>query len=302
MRAKLNPEKRNWGHCEITERDYQMLRFLWKWKLVSSTALARRFFFEISPLSAYRRLQLLETDGYLKANVFEGRGLEVWGLTDKGFAFILPKLGDLKQRGYKSENIYHDYLSTAFHLGEWLTHQPDNSGDISEQQLRRLPADAWPDWVPRSATHRPDGYSVFIQGQKRVVVAFETELSVKERSRYEAPVAFYDSEEAIQFVFWLVQSKVTLNALKKSFEKFQMRAVHKHQFIMLSDFLKNGWQASIADGQLKGKSLIDVLPRSGVVKPSQWHRRADACVLLDSRRRPVIPEASATSRNLQKAD
>ena len=76
-------------HCEITERDYKLLRFLWKWKAVSTQALANKFFPDIKPDSAYRRLQFLEADDYISSFVVEGRFHEVWGLREKGFKYIL---------------------------------------------------------------------------------------------------------------------------------------------------------------------------------------------------------------------
>ncbi len=188
------------SRCEITERDYKILRSLWKWKALTTQALARKFFPDIKPLSAYRRLMLLETGGYIKCLQVDGRHKEVWSLSDLGFKSILPKLGELECVGYKSENIHHDYLATAFHLGEWLTHQPENSQTYSEQQLRRYAMDTWPAWVPQSNTHRPDGYSIYEVDNQRVITAFETELWSKTRHRYEEVVAFYDTQESIQFV------------------------------------------------------------------------------------------------------
>lgn len=302
MRARINSSKRKRGHCEIQERDYLLLRFLWKWKVVSSMALARKFFPDINPLSAYRRLQYLEADKYIKPVIFEGRGREAWTLGDRGFNFIFPKLGELKQKGYKSENVHHDFLTTAFHLGEWLSSQPDNSQAYSEQQLRRVPMDAWPSWVPKSTTHRPDGYSAFIINGKRTTITFEVELSVKERSRYESPVAFYDSEESIQFVFWLIDSKVTLNALNKSFEKFQMRSLDKHHFILLSDFEAKGWMAPFVQGKFSGLTPWEVIHRKGIAQPSQWHRGHDVLALLDLKRRPIISAPCSNAPDLKKAD
>jgi hypothetical protein len=140
----MKPNSTPTYRCQITERDYKLLRFLWKWKTVSTTGLARKFFPEIQPLSAYRRLMHLEAGGFVRSLPIDGRWNEVWGLTDRGFKYILPKLGELQHVGHKSENVFHDYLSSAFHLGEWLTHQPENSQTYSEQQLRRYPTDAWP--------------------------------------------------------------------------------------------------------------------------------------------------------------
>ncbi len=285
MSERQRPKRR--PSCQITERDYKILRHLWKWKAHSTMAMARKFFAEIRASSAYRRLQYLETDGYIMSTVVEGRRREVWSLAKKGFGYILPKLGALEHVGYKSENLYHDYLASAFHLGEWLTHQPSDTQTYSEQQLRRYPVDVWPDWVPRSVSHRPDGYSVYNQGGENVVIAFEAELSLKSQHRYESVVASYDSQDAIRFVFWLVDTKRTLKSMKQAFDKFGVRNWSKHHFILLSDFRDKGWMAPFTEGQFKGRNLSDFMNRTGVEMASKWHRGCDVSALLETRRRPI---------------
>lgn len=286
MSTKVNPTngKRN---CEITKRDYKLLRFIWKWKIVSTSALARKFFPDIQAFSAYCRLLLLESNGYIGSHVVKERFHEGWILKEKGFKYIRPYLGDLESQGFKSANYPHDFLATALHLGNWLTHQPDNTQTYSEQQLRCYPSDLWPNWIPRSTLHRPDGYSVYHSIKERVIVAFEAEVSLKAKKRYESVVTFYDNQPDINYVFWLVDSKNTLNALKRNFEKFQMRDWNKHQFLLLSDFMQNGWQGQIAEGKFKGRSLSEFLNNKGITITSQSHNSCDALTLLDSRRRPI---------------
>lgn len=288
-------------HCEITQRDYELLRFLWKWKVVSTRALAQKFFPGVQAFSAYRRLLFLESDGYVGSYVVRGRFHEAWILKEKGFKYILPHLGDLQSQGFKSANYPHDFLATALHLGDWLTHQPDNSQTYSEQQLRCYPSDLWPFWIPRSTLHRPDGYSAYQSSVKRIVVAFEAEISPKAKKRYESVVTFYDNQPAIDYVFWLVDSKNTLNALKRNFEKLQIREWSKHQFILLSDFMKNGWMAPFAEGKLQGRNLSDFLNHKTATISSQSHLSCGTLALLDSRRRPINSTACPSGSIAPKA-
>lgn len=297
--ANLKKKKR---HCLVTERDYKLLRFLWKWKAVSSRALAKKFFPDIQPRSAYRRLEFLEDDGYIGTFEVDGPWHRVWTLRDKGFKHILPKLGELESVGYKSEHVYHDFIATAFHLGEWLTGQPENTQTYSEQQLRRYHQDNWPAWVPRSSLHRPDGYSIYTHNNQRIIVAIEAELSAKWQQRYESVSAFYDSQPSIQYVFWLVDSKSTLSAIQAAFEKCLMRDFGKHQFVLLEDFSESGWMAPIAQGSLKGSNFSKMLHRTGVESTSIWHRDLDAVALLDSRKRPINPSSSPSAPKPQNPD
>jgi hypothetical protein len=288
-------------HCEITDRDYKMLRFLWKWKAVATIALARKFFPGVQSFSAYRRLLHLESDGYIGSYVVDGRFHEAWILKEKGFKYILPHLGDLHSQGYKSANYPHDFLATALHLGEWLTHQPENTQTYSEQQLRCYPAELWPSWVPRSTLHRPDGYSAYQSNEKRVVIAFEAELSLKGKKRYESAVTFYDNQPVIDYVFWLVDSKNTLNAVRRNFEKLQVRDWSKHQFILLSDFMQNGWMAPFIEGKFKGRNPGYFLNHNPATMSSQSYLGCDTLALLDSRRRPINSRTCPNQQVAQKA-
>ena len=240
--------KRKKPKCLIVERDMAIFRFLWRWKAVSTLALAAKFFSNCEPRSAYCRLMLLQKCGYIQAVDLIGGLKVVWSLTDKGFKYIEPMILHLESYGYKSEHRYHDYLTTAFHLGEWLIKPPEFTQTYSEQELRRIVPDRWESWVPRSTTHRPDGYSMYYVGEEPVVIAFEVELSLKANDRYDRVVAFYDGQNDIKMVFWIVKSKTEVNALRRAFEKFHIRDWSKHHFILLRDFQENGWMAKFCEG------------------------------------------------------
>ena len=291
---------KNKKHCEITERDYKLLRFLWKWKVVSTSALAQKFFPGVQAFSAYRRLLHLESDGYIGSYVVRGRFNEAWILREKGFKYILPHLGDLQSQGYKSANYPHDFLATALHLGDWLTQQPENTQTYSEQQLRCYPVDLWPSWVPRSTLHRPDGYSAYQTKEKRVVIAFEAEISPKAKKRYESVVTFYDNQPSIDYVVWLVDSKNTLNSVRHGFEKFNVRDWSKHHFILQADFIKKGWMAPFIEGKFVGHSLQDFLKHKTATITSQSHLSCGTLALLDSRRRPIISKTCPKPQAFQK--
>jgi hypothetical protein len=277
--------------CEITDRDYKLLRFLWKWKIVSTQGLAKKFYPEADPYTAYRRLLYLESDGYIGHYPVGRRFNDAWIIKEKGFNYILPYLGDLKSKGYKSTNYPHDFLATAFHLGEWLIHQPTNSQTYSEQQLRCYPEDLWPSWVPTSSLHRPDGYSAYQSADKQIIIAFEAELSLKAKKRYESIVAFYDGQPSINCVFWLVDSKLTLNAIRRTFQKFQVREWSKHHFVLLSDFKQKGWMASFIEGNLIGRSPANLLMHKTSTILTQNPLDCVTLSLLDSRRRPIISKS-----------
>lgn len=276
----------------LGDRDRAILRFIWRWKVVSSAALARKFQPNGNAFTLYRRLLTLRNSGYIESLwIGEARGA-VWGLGAKGFKDIRPYLLYYESNGFKSENYRHDHLVSAFHLGEWLVNQPEYTQTFTEQQLRRLPSEVWDDWVPKSTTHRPDGYSLYFEDDKAVVVAFEAELSFKEPARYERVVAFYDSEPTIKMVFWLVESKAIFNSIRRAFEKCQVRDWPKHQFVLLNDFRKLGWMAQFFEGKFRGRTVSEFLLHSPHTKPTQSMNYCDVIHLLDTRKRPIKTTAS----------
>jgi hypothetical protein len=286
MTTKLSKRKSN--RLDITERDVSILKCLWKWKLISTTGLAVKFFPEASVRTAYRRLLCLASSGYLSFVQINHTFGEGWTLSPKGYKFIRHLLGDLKVDGYKSEYPHHDRLVTALHLGDWLIEQPEYTQTFSEQQLRRIPVDLWDEWLPKSDTHRPDGYSLLFYGEKEVVVAFEVELWLKSKSRYEPLVAFYDIHSSIDTVLWLVDSKVTLNSLKRTFEAFQIREMSKHNFILLPDFQRLGWRAPFVAGKHIGKTPSDLLLHLPHARATPGPRCGVTLPLLNNSKKPVL--------------
>ncbi len=143
---------------DITQRDFQILKFLWKWKVVSSQALTKKFFATSRPENGHLRLRQLEEVRYIESIRIEKRDF-AWQLDKRGYEFIRPYFSEDIHRGYKSHYPKHDFITTTFHLGEWLNKQPESSEIYTEQELRCNPDEFYPDWVPQSVVHRPDGYS-----------------------------------------------------------------------------------------------------------------------------------------------
>lgn len=267
------------------------MKYLWKWKLVSTAALAAKFFPNLSTLTPYRRLMRLADSKYLQyihRNDASGCG---WCLTPKSYKQIRHLLGELRAEGFRSEYPNHDSIATAFHLGDWLTKQPEYTQTFSEQQLRRIPVELWDDWVPKSTIHRPDGYSLIFKGEERLVFAFEAELDLKPKPRYESVAAFYDLQQNINAVFWLVDSKSTANSMKRHFESFNVRNLSKHNFVLTEEFRERGWSTPIIAGKFEGKSLTDILSSLPPTKLPLCSQQVGSLALLNNFKRPVISKS-----------
>jgi hypothetical protein len=273
----------------VTDRDFEVLKFLWKWKAASTAALTKSFFPGVRPFTAYERLLQLEKKRYIQHTSFRYRGGGAWVLAPQGYKFLAPFLLEMKAKGYRSENILHDYFATAFHLGEWLTHQPAKGVLCSEQELRRLEPDLLPPWVPRSEKHRPDGYTAYDSEKGAHLYAFECELSVKSRARYEQTLSFYDEEDTIAAVFWLAGSQTIQSVIQRCVREQNVLRPHLHHFLQLGDFKRAGWMAHFAGGILHGTSLSSLLLDKAGTEVGRSSDGSNVSALLQNQKRPILP-------------
>jgi hypothetical protein len=270
---------------QVTDRDFAVLNFLWQWKLASTQAIAKKFYSDVQPMNAQLRLRQLAEVGFVDRIKISKRH-SAWCLGKKGYGYIRDYMSEDIHHGYRADYPRHDFITSAFHLGEWLTKMPPQAEVYSEQELRCNIDEFWPAWVPQSNVHRPDGYSRYMKDEKQILAAFENELTLKSKSRYEDTVHFYESESSIDFVFWIVTSANMIGSIGRIFAKYGALQFAKHNFILLPDFLRLGWNAVIQEGCDKGKMLSDVIPYSNITSAKQWHHARDVDSLLDTRRTP----------------
>ncbi len=206
----------------------------------------------------YRKLRDLYAHGYieLKRGSDENFKYQVWQLTKKGFEYIVESLHVvLKENGFASENVFHDYLVTAFHVGEWMFVQPPQVELFSEQELRRNWPSNYPNWVPEIQVHRPDGYTLLKDGKNKKLIAIEVEISAKNFEIYQEVASFYDDMENITSVLWLVRSKSLMEKIQKAVYSRRGKRPGIHNFVLLEDFKKQFWNAKIIEGSEKGYSI-----------------------------------------------
>lgn len=266
----------------LGSREVELLRFLWRWKVSTTAALTKAFFKNIAPVSAYKRIWELERDGYIIARPNDRHGQFIWTLTHKGFDVIRPMLPELKEEGYQSENLGHDLVVTALHLGNYLNGVPKDVGVFSEQELRRFHIDFYPEWVPTSNPHRPDGYWSVPTGQPRAIIAIEVELSWKKFVQYEVIADFYASEPKIARVLWLTARPSMTASLHRKIVKALGHKAMNHDFVSYPSFQQNGWLAPVELGPEKGKTIAEILGNSG----STSGQPVDSKLILDTRKTP----------------
>lgn len=237
------------------KRDIPVLGFLWRWKLVSTRALHAVHFKNCSLITAYQRLLKLEKAGFIKCICNEMGQDFHWTLAKQGFAAISSLLPPLREVGFRSEHTRHDAIVTAFHLGDWLLERPKEVDLFSEQQLRRYAFESMPSWIPTPDLHRPDGYWSLTQRNGSTLVAIEVELGQKSHSFYQGVADFYEHEESIFRILWLVELPLSGRAIQSSLAKLKRRRADIHNFINLAHFKKHGWGAMIQRGPESGMTI-----------------------------------------------
>lgn len=87
-----------------------------------------------------------------------------------------------------------------------------------------------------------------IQGMKKpVTIAYEVELSAKNVQKYEALLRFYRTARLVDRVIWLVQSQAIRDTILRAKSCIKDDSTNYHLFVDLHDFIKNGWDAAVAN-------------------------------------------------------
>jgi hypothetical protein len=278
-----------------------ILKFLWKWKLVSTGGLTRKFFPEIQhPFSSYNYLLKLKRAGFV-AQKWDDQGRSfLWTLDRAGFEVVKNTLPPLREEGYRSEAVYHDWMTTAFHLGPWLTRTPHGVLLTSEQELRRIEPEDYPSWTPKSGEHRSDGYWHSKYGDTARTVALEMELNRKKAVFYPALGNFYGESAQINRVLWVVRTLSDAARILENLAKAPGAKREMHSFVRLGSFLKSGWSATIEHGSgrtLKVQSYLNkalAIPADDIPVTSACHDVGMS--LLETRIRQSISSTSGARR------
>jgi len=280
-------------------RDLPILAFLWKWKIATTSALCARFYRKWLPHSGYKRLRRLQRLGFIEREVDDRAEFSVWTLTKVGFEIVREYLPALREEGFRSENIRHDLIAQAAHLGNFLLKEPPGVTLFSEQQIRRFEPDAYPEWVPTSNKRKPDGYWRFTgstAGRAAKVVALEVELSRKKEDEIKGIGYFYADEFRIDRVLWVVLSDAMAARFSNIFNRLDVSRREIHNFVLLTDFRRLGWRAPIMLGPDQGKTIETFIQQnSGEDLGKMWGgcgEHPPGHIILDGRKGPFVSSSS----------
>lgn len=242
----------------LTDRECEVIGFLWKWKVATIITLREAIAPKTNFWNFYHSIRQLEKDGYIevkKGGMIKDKKFSLWHLTAIGFDYQREFLSNLEDTNFASTSPFHDSYVTAFHFGYWLYNQPSNVELFTEQEMKCHFKSNYPDWMPASKVHRPDGYTKIKVNQRNKIYAIEVEYNLKDTPRYEAIGDFYADRKSIDFIVWLVKDDKMLDIIWNCISKRNGNRIADHQFILLEDFEKYGWDAKIQKGSKAGETI-----------------------------------------------
>lgn len=259
MTKKKTPRLRVLSKVEV-----DVLKFIWKWKLANTLSLK----YAVAPAKNfwkfYKGLRRLLLEGYLKEVVDAGIDIPLWTLTKKGFNYINGGSEALRENRYQPQSVSHDYWGSAFHLGDYIFGIPNNVEMTSEQELNAITSENLPRWLPVERQHIPDGYTSIKMDDKKIVLAFEMELSAKTMARYEDMIRFLDQQDSIELVFWLCANDYLIERITTQIVELPRRRKTKHNFLRFKDFQTMGWRSPIVWGSKTNHTLREIMGQYGV--------------------------------------
>ena len=285
------------NHFIISEEDMNCFKMLWRWKLLSSQALCVTAYGTRSIYRAYCRLLNLEKNGFIKSIGSWDQKTIAWQLNENGYDVVSSRFDATLQGGYRSENKDHDFWVSAIHLGDWIKSIPKGCDLYSEQELRKTNPVDYPEWVPQTKLHRPDGWWKIRHSNntKDSLIALEVELSKKTKHMYNEVGDFYSNTIRPYQVIWVVKSKSDLNYILNHLKEGSLSKAEEQSFILLDHYIQHQWQSEICIGKNSGKKLSDILATS----PELASNLGSGKVLLNVRKKPII---STTPRIASRPD
>lgn len=283
-------------NLKISDREMNCFLMLWRWKLLSTHALCVAIYKDRSLYRAYCKLLDLEKNGFIKSIGSWDQNTIVWQLDQKGYEIIASRFEIKIHAGFRSEAKDHDFWVSAIHIGEWINGIPKNCELYSEQQLRKIECSDYPDWVPQTKLHRPDGWWKISNGNGVAqLIALEVELSKKTKHAYNEIGDFYSNTVNPYQVIWVVKSKADLNYIFSHLKEGSSSEAQEHSFIFLDQYIQSQWKCKIITGKNAGKTLSEILRTSSEPAANQ----SLAQVLVDVRKKPV---KSKSPRLANRAD
>jgi hypothetical protein len=244
----------------ISQRDEELLLFLWRHRVSTFQTLKSLFFPNTGNETVYNRLRKLRSVDYVSTDFIEHKGKTVWCLGERGFRFLDSyRLPELKTKGFRPKNRYHDLLVMSALLGDWYKKLPDGVDIVTDQELLTCEPGCLPAKLYSQFKHRPDGIWVKPHGREISAVGLEVEINAKAESRYEDICSFYGGFHFIEYVIWVVPERSLAKKILRIAAAGALPREGHHLFILLEDFEKHIWSARFINSSMKDVTMAEFL-------------------------------------------
>lgn len=244
----------------ISDRDHQMIEFLWRHRVATFRTLYTLFYKKIKMRTCYNRLDKLRRQGFVLTRGIDGSLNRYWGLDRRGMAYLANTNGEIyKTMGFVPQSLTHDHFVSCVLLGDWYCKPPEGVTIITEQELLALDLSGVAPGLQNDKGRRPDGLWRFEIGPEKKFVALEVELHAKTDNDYVEIIKSYDNHYGIQKIIWVVEGP---NLLKRIFNLVHTHSTlkpHDHLFLIASEVKKCLWQAKIKNDQYREITLEQYL-------------------------------------------
>lgn len=261
MVQQLTPEiKGRRKAVNISENDFQMFEFLWKYRTATYWTLYTLFYSDVTMRTCYNKLDKFRKQGFILTRGVDGNQNRYWCLDRRGMAYLIQTKGEIfKTLGFAPQSLAHDHLVSCVLLGDWYAKLPHGVTLITEQELLSLDLTSVATWLRTDKSRRPDGLWQFQVGQEKKFLALEVELHAKNDNDYVEIIKSYDSYYGIQKIIWVVQGPTLMKKIFELVHKNSTLKPHDHLFLLASDVRKDLWQAKFKNDELRTMTLSEYL-------------------------------------------
>ncbi len=241
----------------ITKRDLELFRKLSNYGMFSTKQIGTLFFDGVALTTVLRRLRVLEDKHYLKRVTGLKSQELLWVLTSKGAAIAkvpIPK------RHWSKNMLEHDFKLLELRLlleelgiaKSWIPEHTIRSMVVKKHGLR--------DSKDRVI---PDGLMGIEVNGKKVSVAIELELTMKNRKKMREIIRRYGSKYELYGIWYIAPKKFILDAVWRLWSDVQYRFTGTKLFAsMLDDVMKNKLEALLM-GEKPHRKLNELWQSTG---------------------------------------
>lgn len=195
----------------VTARDQKLFRHLSDYGMLTTKQINKMIFGGIATTTVLRRLRFLEEDKLIKRLLGLSTNESLWIITEKALSFF--EGGEYFKRLWNKNLLEHDFKLLCLRI--LLEERGIAKSWIPEHEIRFL---VFKKYDLRTAKEKliPDGLMVTETSFKKVSVAIELELTLKNKERLKEVLKRYLDKKDLAYIWYVCGNKMVVNAIKES--------------------------------------------------------------------------------------